>query len=205
LRLVPLSWVADFKYLEKEVSTNMEKVALLSRNIRGVMFVNVQALLGDRRALQDLMDMLGQEKPSGHLNGPGATILDELGGIPGYPHVAPVDLVLYLLDAILVLTDLQRALLAQSMERRILSHQRALVRSILEPNFKYPWSIPFTLDPQLLAPLQGEGVAITYGLLQECGLRVEPSNPRSTWDLDAKEPLCALYAALCLLQRLTEA
>ncbi|XP_054548770.1 gasdermin-C-like [Talpa occidentalis] len=195
----------DFKCLEKEVFMNMEKVALLSRNIRAVMFTNIQAMLGDRQALQDLMDTLDQEKPLGHLSGPGATILDELGRIPGYPHVDPVDLILYLLEAIMVLSDTQHALLAQSMEKRILPCQRELVRSILEPNFKYPWWIPFTLDSKLLTPLQGEGVAITSGLLQECGLRMEPNNPRSTWDLEAKEPLSALFASLCLLQQLTEA
>ncbi|XP_037372519.1 gasdermin-C-like [Talpa occidentalis] len=105
----------------------------------------------------------------------------------------------------MVLSDTQHALLTQSMEKRILPHQRDLVRSILEPNFNYPQCIPFTLDPQLLTPLQDEGVAITYGLLQECGLRMELKNPRSTWDLEAKEPMSALYASLCLLQRLTEA
>ncbi|MBZ3870264.1 Gasdermin-C [Sciurus carolinensis] len=79
-----------------------------------------------------------------------------------------------------------------------------MVRSILEPNFRYPWSIPFTLPPEHLAPLQAEGVAITYGLLEECGLKMEPDSPRSTWDLEAKMPLSALYGTLSLLQQLAE-
>ncbi|XP_037372532.1 gasdermin-C2-like [Talpa occidentalis] len=194
-----------FECMEEEVFIRVRKVALLSRNIRAIMLINIQAMLGDRRALEALMDTLEQEKPLGHLNGPGATILDELARIPEYPHVDAVYLILYLLEAIMVLSDTQHALLAQSMEKRILPYQRELVRSILEPNFKYPWWIPFTLDPQLLALLQDEGVAITYGLLQECGLRMELNNPRSTWDLGAKEPLSALYASLCLLQQLSEA
>ncbi|XP_054548772.1 gasdermin-C-like [Talpa occidentalis] len=195
----------DFECMTEEVSSRVRMVALLSRNIQGVIFVNIQAMLGDRQALQDLMDTLEQEKPLGHLSGPGATILDELGRIPGYLHVAQVNLILYLLEAIMVLSDTQHALLAQSMEKRILLHQRELVRSILEPNFNCPGCIPFTLDPQLLAPLQDEGVAITYGLLQECGLRMELNDPQSTWDLEAKEPLSALYMSLCLLQQLSEA
>ncbi|XP_037371084.2 gasdermin-C-like [Talpa occidentalis] len=191
----------NFECMKEEISSRVEMVALLSRNIQSIIFVNIQAMLGDRRALQDLMDT----KPLDHLTGPGATILDEMGKISGYPHFAQVDFILYLLEAITVLSDTQHALLAQSMEKRILPHQRELVRSILEPNFKYPWCIPFSLDSQLLALLQDEGVAITYGLLQECGLRMELNNPRSTWDLEAKEPLSALYAALCLLQQLSEA
>ena len=79
------------------------------------------------------------------------------------------------------------------------------MRSILEPNFKYPWSIPFTLKPELLAPLQGEGLAITYGLLDECGLKMELHSPRSTGDLEAKKPLSALYGTLSVLQQLAEA
>ncbi|XP_012578355.1 PREDICTED: gasdermin-C [Condylura cristata] len=195
----------DFKCLEQEVFMNTEEVALLSRNTRGVMSASLQALLGDRRALQHLMDTLDEEKPLDDLTGPAAAILTELRGGLGHPPAAAMGPILYLFEAILVLSDVQHALLAQSMDRRILPHQRELVRSILEPNFKYPWCIPFRLDPQLLAPLQGEGVAITYGLLQECGLSMEPDDPRSTWDLDAKEPLSALFATLTILHRLTAA
>lgn len=79
------------------------------------------------------------------------------------------------------------------------------VRSILEPNFKYPWNIPFTLKPALLAPLQGEALVITCGLLEECGLEVKLNRPWSTWDLEAKQPLSALYGALSVLQQLAAA
>ncbi|XP_076412072.1 gasdermin-C-like isoform X3 [Peromyscus maniculatus bairdii] len=105
----------------------------------------------------------------------------------------------------LVLSDTQLSLLAQSMEKRLLLQQQELVKSILQPNFKYPWNIPFTLQPQLLAPLQGEGLVITYELLKECGLKMELNNPRSTWDLEAKMPLSALYGSLSLLQQLVDA
>ncbi|ELW67533.1 M-phase phosphoprotein 8 [Tupaia chinensis] len=133
--------------------------------------------------------------------------------------------------AILVLSDTQLNLLTQSMKKRILLYQQELVRSILEPNFKYPWCLPFILKPELLNPLQGvkgkerlldliatllvlqflrtqlehEGIffkslmrmdvapisrvrgwVITYGLLEECGLKMEMNNPKSTWDLEAK-------------------
>ncbi|KAM9689498.1 gasdermin-C [Dama dama] len=104
-----------------------------------------------------------------------------------------------------VLSDIQHELLAWSMEKRILPQQQELVKSILEPNFLHPCNNPFTLDPKLLASLEEEGLAVTFGLLQECGLSVAPDNPKGTWDLEAKEPLSALYGSLLMLQQLAEA
>nr|XP_044637132.1 LOW QUALITY PROTEIN: gasdermin-C-like [Equus asinus] len=194
----------EFKHLQEEVSQQMEALAQLTKGIQDALFHNIPAMLGDRGALQELMDMLEQE-PLGHLSGPGGTILNELRKDSSYPPVNPKYPILYLLEAILVLSDIQHDLLAQSKEKRILFHQRELVRSILEPNLSYPWNIPFTLKPELLAPLQGEGLAITYGLLEECGLKMQLDSPRSTWDLEAKKPLSALYGILSMLQQLAEA
>ncbi|KFO25285.1 Gasdermin-C [Fukomys damarensis] len=103
------------------------------------------------------------------------------------------------------LSDTQLVLLTQAVEKRILSQQQELVRSILEPNFRYPWHIPITLPAELLALLQEEDMQITYALLEECGLKMELRSPRSTWHLDAKKPLSALYAALSMLLQLAEA
>uniref|UniRef100_G3T428 Gasdermin C n=1 Tax=Loxodonta africana TaxID=9785 RepID=G3T428_LOXAF len=191
----------NFNHLQEEISREMEALASFPKDLRDTMFHNILAMLGDRGALQHLMDML-EENPSGHLDGPGGTILDELRKNTEDPWVSPKYHILYILGAIMVLSDTQHDLLAQSMKMRILAQQRELVRSILEPNFKYPWSIPFTLKPELLALLQDEGVAITFGLLDECGLMMEPNIPRSTWDLEAKGPLSALYATLSVLQQL---
>ncbi|XP_045716667.1 gasdermin-C-like [Phyllostomus hastatus] len=197
--------LTDFKRLQQEVSREVSAVDQFSKDIEDVVFSNILAMLGNREALQDLMDTLEQEPLQGHLDGPGGTILNELQKDSSYAYNGSQHLILYLLEAIMALSDIQHCLLAQSMEKKILSQQRDLVRSILEPNFKYPWSIPFTLKPELLAPLQGEGLAITYGLLEECGLKMELQSPRSTWDLGAKKPLSALYGALSVLQRLAEA
>ncbi|XP_054548771.1 gasdermin-C-like [Talpa occidentalis] len=193
----------DFKSLQKEVSQKVEDVDGLSRSLRDTVLNNIQAMFGDHEALQELGNML-EEEPLGYLDGPGGAILNELRKDSEVSWVNPKHFISYLLEAILELSDTQHVLLAQSIEKRILPHQRELVRSILEPNFKYPWCIPFTIKPHLLAPLQGEGVAITYGLLQECGLRMEPNNPRSIWDLEAKEPLFALFVSMSVLQGLIE-
>nr|KAF6326373.1 hypothetical protein mPipKuh1_008374 [Pipistrellus kuhlii] len=193
----------DFKQLQEEVSQKVE-AAELSKGLHGVVFSNLQAMLGDCKALQDLMDKLELE-PFGHLDGPGGTILTELQKDSRYPGVGSKFLLLYLLEALMVLSDIQLGLLAQSLEKRILLPQRDLVRSILEPNFNCSQNTPFTLQPELLAPLQGEGLDITYGLLDECGLQMEPNSPRSTWDPEAQEPLSALYGTLSVLRQLAEA
>ncbi|KAG3273612.1 gasdermin C [Ictidomys tridecemlineatus] len=194
----------DFKHLQEEVFRKIEALAQLSKGVQDDVFNNILPMLGDRGALQDLMDVLDLDSWD-HLKGPGSIILNKLRQDSSPPWVKPQDSILYLLQAMMVLSDTQLELLALSMEKRILLWQRELVRVILEPNFKYPWSIPFTLPPELLAPLQGEGLAITYGLLEECGLKMELSSPRSTWDLEAKMPLSALYGTLSLLQQLAEA
>ncbi|KAK2502500.1 hypothetical protein MC885_020349 [Smutsia gigantea] len=173
-------------------------------------------MLGDREALEALVHMLEQES-LGHRNGPGGTVLNKLRGDSGYSWINTKYLILYLLEAIVVLNDTQRDLLAQSMERGILPHQRELVRKPQGPasgeespqhpgaQLQVPLDIPFTLKPEFLAPLQGEALVITCGLLEECGLEVKLTRPWSTWDLEAKQPLSALYGALAVLQQLAAA
>ncbi|XP_075818618.1 gasdermin-C-like [Microtus pennsylvanicus] len=194
----------DFKHLQNELSGKTEQLAMLSKDVQEVVSSSLRPMLHDREILYDLMNKLELDQ-LGHMDGPGGAILDQLRQDSIPPWIDLRNLLLYLLQALMVLSDRQLKLLAQSMEKRLLLHQLELVKSILQPNFKYPWNIPFTLQPQLLAPLQGEGLAITYELLMECGLDMELNNPRSTWDLEAKIPLSALYGSLSFLQQLVEA
>ncbi|XP_017913593.1 PREDICTED: LOW QUALITY PROTEIN: gasdermin-C [Capra hircus] len=189
----------DFKSLQNEVSREMEAVAELPRDIRDALFHTILAKLKEQGALQDLTDML-----DGNLWIHTGSFLSEMQEDSRNVWLESKHII-YLLEALLVLSDIQHELLAWSMEKRILPQQRELVKSILEPNFRYLWNIPFTLDPKLLALLQEEGLAVTFGLLQECGLRVAPNNPKGTWDLEAKKPLSALYGSLSVLQQLAEA
>ncbi|XP_027287372.1 gasdermin-C-like [Cricetulus griseus] len=191
----------EFQHLQNEISEKTWKLARLSKDVQEVVFCSLLPMLRDREILYDLMIMLEMGE-LGHMDGPGGVILDELRKDP---WTGLHDLILYLLNALMVLSDTQLNLLALSMEKRLLLQQRELVKSILQQNFKYPWNIPFTLQPELLAPLQGEGLAITYELLKECGLKMELDNPRSTWDLEAKMPMAALYGSLSFLQQLLEA
>ncbi|XP_075406648.1 gasdermin-C [Tenrec ecaudatus] len=193
----------NFNLLQEEICNQMSALDSVPRKLRDTLFYSILAMLKDGEDVQNLMDLL-KENCSGHLEGHGGTILNELQKNYEDPWAIPVHCILYLLEAIMVLTDIQHDLLAQSMERSILAQQRELVKSILQPNFKYPWCIPFTLKPELLAGLHDEELDITYGLLEECGLTMEPHNPRSTWDVEAKQPLCSLYGTLSLLQQLVD-
>ncbi|XP_075406652.1 gasdermin-C-like [Tenrec ecaudatus] len=194
---------SDFSLLLEEIENEMKALDSFPRKLQDTLFHSILAMLKDGEDFQNLMDLL-DENCSGHLEGHGGTILNELQKNYEDPGAVPVHCILYLLEAIMVLTDIQHDLLAQSMERRILAQQREMVKSILQPNFKYPWCIPFTLKPELLAGLHDEELDITYGLLEECGLTMEPHNPRSTWDVEAKQPLCSLYGTLSLLQQLVD-
>uniref|UniRef100_A0A8C5LC28 Gasdermin-C-like n=1 Tax=Jaculus jaculus TaxID=51337 RepID=A0A8C5LC28_JACJA len=203
LSLLSPGWAgAYFQLLQEEVSCNTALLAQLSKDVQAVIFHSILSLLGDREALCGLTNMLELDR-LGQMEGPGGIILDELCQGTRPPWIDLKSLILYLLQALMVLSDTHLDMLALSMEKGILLHQRELVRSILQPNFKYPWCIPLTLQPQLLAPLQAEGLAITYGLLEECGLKMELNNYKPSWDLEAKMPMSALYGALSLLQQLT--
>ncbi|XP_006879520.1 PREDICTED: gasdermin-C-like [Elephantulus edwardii] len=192
----------DFQYLQEKISNEMEALATYPKNLQDTLFQNILAMLGDRGALQNLIDML--ENPSADLDGPGSIILNELRkhardlSTPSEYHIICV------LDVLMALSNTQRDLLATSIKMRILVQQRELVRSILEPHFMYTQSSPFTLPPDLLTPLGDEGVDITYGLLQECGLPMEPDSPASVWDAEVKGPLSVLYGAISLLQQLAD-
>ncbi|XP_036063460.1 gasdermin-C-like [Onychomys torridus] len=193
----------DFQCLQDEVFRTTRELSMLSKDVQDVVFSSLLPMLRDRKILYDLMNTLKLDQ-LGHMDGPGGVILDVVQQDSRPPWIDLKNLILYLLKILMVLSDTQLSLLAQSMEKRLLFQQRELVKSILQPNFKYPWNIPFTLQPQLLGPLQGEGLAITYELLKECGLKTELNNPRSTWDLEAKRPLSVLYGSLSFLQQLVE-
>nr|XP_058898737.1 gasdermin-C [Kogia breviceps] len=200
-----------FKHLQKEASREMEAMAQLPKAIQDASLHNVPARLKEREALQDLVDMAGgvplylrlikvvkgqlDRGPLDHLDSFGGTFLSEMQGDSRNLWLKLRLHMTYLLKAILVLSDTQHELLAWSMKEGILLQKQELVKSILEPNCKYPWNTPSTLDPKLLTPLQVEGWAVTFSLLEECSLTVAPDKPKGTWDLEAKKPLFAPYGA----------
>nr|XP_055169881.1 gasdermin-C-like [Nyctereutes procyonoides] len=163
----------DFKQLHEEIFQEVEALDELSKDTQDAIFRNILNTLGNRKALLELMDKLDGD-PFDPLDGFGGEILNETQEDTRNLWIQGRSSIIYLLEAIIVLSDTQHNLLAQSMKKRILLQQQEL----------------------------GEGLAITYGLLQECGLNMELNSPRSTWDLEVKQPLSALYATLSILQQL---
>ncbi|XP_011515463.1 gasdermin-C isoform X3 [Homo sapiens] len=115
----------NFKHLQEEVFQKIKTLAQLSKDVQDVMFYSILAMLRDRGALQDLMNMLELDS-SGHLDGPGGAILKKLQQDSNHAWFNPKDPILYLLEAIMVLSDFQHDLLACSMEKRILLQQQEL-------------------------------------------------------------------------------
>nr|XP_023419805.1 gasdermin-C [Cavia porcellus] len=191
----------DFPFLQDEVSGNVEALAQVSKDQRAVILHSILSMLGDREALKDLLDKLEMEN-LGHLEGPGGRLLQELRQEASPRWVDLEHLTVYLLEVLMALDNSSPQ--ACSLDASQVPFP-SKVRSILEPNFKYPWHIPFTLQAELLAPLQGEDLQLTYALLVECDLKMALESRRSTWHLGAKKPLSALYVALSVLLKLAEA
>ncbi|GAB5584239.1 gasdermin-A isoform X2 [Prionailurus iriomotensis] len=182
----------DFKQLHEEIFQEMEALAQLSKDTQDSIFHTILNMLGNREALQDLTDTL-DGSPLDLLDDFGGTILNEMQPDTRDLWIQARFHIIYLLEAIMVLSDTQHDLLAQSMEKRILLQQQKLItlHDPLGTNFLFPTS-----------NADGEDLAITYGLLEECGLKMELNSPRSTWGLETKQPLSALYGTLSLLKQL---
>ncbi|KAL6047082.1 hypothetical protein STEG23_026876, partial [Scotinomys teguina] len=115
----------DFKCLQAEVSKKTEELTMLSKDVQDVVFSSFLSMLSDRKILYDLMNMVELDQV-GHMDGPGGMILDVLQQDSTPPWIDLKDLILYLLQALMVLSDTQLSLLAQSMEKRLLLQQREL-------------------------------------------------------------------------------
>ncbi|XP_023386757.1 gasdermin-C-like [Pteropus vampyrus] len=117
----------DFRHLQAEVSHYVKKAQLLEK-VGNVVFSSILAMLGDREALHDLEDKL-EQKPLGHLDGPGGAILNALRESSYDKSANSEDSISYLLGVINMLSDLQHDVLAWSVKKKILLQQRDLVRS----------------------------------------------------------------------------
>ncbi|XP_008584606.1 PREDICTED: uncharacterized protein LOC103601981 [Galeopterus variegatus] len=120
----------DFKRLQQEVSRKVEALAQLSKDFQNVVFHSILAMLGDRGALQDLMNML-ELNSRGHLDGPGGVILNEL-----FLHSDAKYVILYLLEALMAFTKaptspaLDTAPFAPKEQSSLLVRAKSLVREL---------------------------------------------------------------------------
>ncbi|GAB1299404.1 Gasdermin-C [Apodemus speciosus] len=162
----------DFKCLQNEVSLQTEQLAMLAKDVQDVVFSSLLRMLSDREALYDLMNMLELNQLD-HMDGPGGVILDELRKGSSTPWIDPKNPILYLLQALMVLTDTQLHLLAQSVEMQLLQQQRELGEE--HPTAKLQVSLAHSLHAPASAsrPSPGRGLGrylrIAEGVWSEDG------------------------------------
>lgn len=112
--------------------------------------------------------------------------------------------VFFILGALAALSEPQRCLLAQSIERQILCEELELVASILEQNCNQVEEITSPLPTGVLCALKSEDVILILSLVQGCGLELEQSGCQLTWDPTVVPQLSALYGCLTGLQLLAD-
>ncbi|XP_049710575.1 gasdermin-A-like [Elephas maximus indicus] len=194
----------DFLGLQRWAGAQLHDLATLPPDLRYSLLGALQELLRDPRALQELEDMLEQTLYTGllaQLEGPGGSILSTLRDLCGNLSPSRVRALLCLLGALVVLSDTQHCLLAESLGRCILAQQLELMASILEGNFNQMEETAVSLRQDVLSSLQSEDAALTLSLVQSCGLEQGPSL-QLVWDPEALPQLSALCGALAGLQLL---
>ncbi|XP_068930361.1 gasdermin-A-like isoform X2 [Petaurus breviceps papuanus] len=198
-----------FEALQAEVEAEMPILKSMTLEQSAILLEAILGLLGQAKALQQLEDTMNRaldlEEPVTQvfLGGPGDTILAKLQDISGKLHPILAGSFLYLLGALQELSEEQQQLLAMSVEKRILSQQLELMKTILDQNFIRAEAGPFRLHCELLQSFQGEELTVTQALIGLCGLDLQGDGPLYAWEPDALPPLCALYAALSVFQVLS--
>ncbi|XP_044303032.1 gasdermin-A-like [Varanus komodoensis] len=118
----------------------------------------------------------------------------------GIVYINLADSILYFLQALVELTELQLLLLAESVEKKIVSTQLALVGNILDSDFSEE-EVDFTVDAQLVNPFTEEDLDLTTAMIEPTGVTVKKAGPglAGTGDPEAYLALCPLYVALYIL------
>uniref|UniRef100_A0A6I8MZN4 Gasdermin A n=1 Tax=Ornithorhynchus anatinus TaxID=9258 RepID=A0A6I8MZN4_ORNAN len=189
-----------FEGLRQEVRQEKQYLIYLDRQLKETILQAVQDLLGQREEMQKVEDALEDAmdgKATQKLEGPGNILLTILK--EDSDHVVPelTGTVLYLLGALLVLSDTQQHLLKLALEKKLLPQQLKLVESILEQTFPMSQEGHFFLTP---GP-EDEERSFTTALLEQYGLELSGPNSQFLWKPDALASLSALYGALSLLDR----
>ncbi|XP_015279010.1 PREDICTED: gasdermin-A [Gekko japonicus] len=112
--------------------------------------------------------------------------------------------VLYFLQALDELSESELLLLEESVERKIVPKQTALVQCILEEvNSNKEWKL--TIETQKVSPFIEDELDITEAMIKSCGVTVQRSGAGLlvTGNPDAFLALSALYVALYVLKILS--
>ncbi|XP_061445570.1 gasdermin-A3-like isoform X2 [Rhineura floridana] len=195
------------KALQKEVEQECAQLSMLSSNLRDKFLTGLLAIMKENDFLQELELQLEQGlectdqfklktgKPEFQ------DLVDNLQDSNGTMFTELADAVLYLLQALHELTEFQLMLLVESVEKKILNEQLALVGSILDNDFSEGEG-EFTVDAQLLSE---EELNITGAMITMSGATVKKngSSLAGTGNPAAFPALSALYVALYALNALS--
>lgn len=120
--------------MRDQVDSQLQDLVTLSSEQRDTLLGALQELLQDHQALQELEDTLEQALDTGllvHLEGPGGCVLSILKDSTGNLSCSRSMAVFFILGALAALSEPQRCLLAQSIERQILCEELELEYSVL--------------------------------------------------------------------------
>ncbi|XP_055482641.1 gasdermin-A-like [Psammomys obesus] len=197
----------NFLDLQDQAESQLQDLVTLSSELRNTLLGAFQELLQDRQALQELEDTLEQALDTGllaQLEGPGGFVLSTLQDSKGNLSCSRGRAMFYLLGALAALNGPHHCLLAQSIEREILSEELQLVASILEHNCDQKEETNYPLPKGIFCPLKCEDVVLILNLVQSCGLELDESGCHITWDPTVAPQLSALYGCLTGLKLLAD-
>ncbi|XP_061447096.1 gasdermin-A isoform X2 [Rhineura floridana] len=195
------------KVLQREVERKYQELFLLSVNLRGKFLTGFLAIMRETDFLQELELQLEQALES-HNKFKLKTgkpelqdLVDNLQDSNGYFFRCLIQAVLYFFRALDELTEFQRMLLVESVEKKIVNRQLVLVGSILDNDFSEKEK-DFTVEAQLLSE---EDLNITGEMVEMSGLTVKKngSSLTGTGNPATFSALAALYVALYALSALS--
>ncbi|KAL8175937.1 UNVERIFIED_CONTAM: hypothetical protein K2H54_015148 [Gekko kuhli] len=132
-------------------------------------------------------------------------LVDSLQDSSGVIHPDIAESVLYFLQALDELSESELLLLEESVERKIVPKQTALVQCILEEVDSNKEG-KLTMETQEISPFTEDELDITKAMIKLCGVTVQRSGAGLlvTGNPDSFMALSALYVALHVLKILSE-
>ncbi|XP_045862934.1 gasdermin-D isoform X1 [Meles meles] len=200
------AFTGDFQGLQAEVGAQAQVLRGLSRELCGQLLAGLAQVLRAEQALQTLEVELEQGLRCGvvpTLDGPAGAVLQCLLRSSGELEEQPARPVLYLAEALAVLTETQHAVLVTMLETRELSRLSEQVGSVLAQSSPWRQQRDVSLPPELLGSSWGPE-SPAWVLLEECGLEVWADAPQVRWEPEAQDRSCALFACLTLLLGLSQ-
>ncbi|XP_044302993.1 gasdermin-A-like isoform X2 [Varanus komodoensis] len=190
----------ESRNLEEEVKQGYAEFSLLSTNLRGKFLKGFLGIIRDSDLLLQLEDQLEQaiDKNDQLKLKAGKP---EVQGLVGNLHdsngvliTSLAETVLYFLQALNELAEFQLMLLAESVEKKIVSQQRTLVKSILDNDFGNNEK-SFPIDTQRLT---GKDLTLTGAMIELSGVTMKKVESKlvGTGKPLASKALSALYVAL---------